>query len=275
MLPTRDALLEDGRRLRMARLGQGPPMILLHGYPDNLQIWCRLAPRLAERFEVIAMDWPGMGYSDPWPGGATPHHMAERLLRLLDGWRIEKANLVAMDMGGQPALVLAATRPERVRRLTVMNSLVVGSAPTSWEIRLLRRFGWNRFILRRFSRLAFLRAERTSLPRGVRLPSPLRDDLWEAFRRVDVRRFITKMCAGYQGRLATLPDLYRRIACPTLILWGACDRHFPPLQAELLHAVIAGSRLVVLPGGEHWMAWHLSEAVSRQILAFSTGGDVP
>ncbi len=183
-LPTREVLLENGRRLRVSRLGQGPPVVLLHGYPDNLQIWCRLAPKLAERFEVIATDWPGMGYSDPWPGGATPQHMADRLLRLLDLWGLTTADLVAMDMGGQPALVLAATHPERVCRLTVMNSLVFGAAATSWEIRLLRQFGWNRLILQRFGRLAFLRAEKTSLPRSVRLPAPYGPTYGELFAAV-------------------------------------------------------------------------------------------
>src|SRR5262245_59890704 len=62
MLATTFETDEAGHRLRLARLGSGPPLILLHGYPDNLQIWCELAPRLADRFTVIAFDWPGMGY---------------------------------------------------------------------------------------------------------------------------------------------------------------------------------------------------------------------
>ncbi|HEY7544564.1 MAG TPA: alpha/beta fold hydrolase, partial [Blastocatellia bacterium] len=61
----------NGKRLRVARAGSGPPLVLLHGYPDNLQIWSRLAPLLGERFEVIAFDWPGMGRSELWSGGAT------------------------------------------------------------------------------------------------------------------------------------------------------------------------------------------------------------
>ena len=68
-----------GKRLRVARLGKGPPLVLLHGYPDNLQVWNRLAPRLATQLEVVAFDWPGMGYSDEWPGGATPQLLAKRL----------------------------------------------------------------------------------------------------------------------------------------------------------------------------------------------------
>src|SRR3954454_19781999 len=124
MLTTSLEPMPDGRRVRVARLGSGDPLVLLHGYPDNLQIWCELAPRLASDYRVIAFDWPGMGRSDPWPGGATPSHMADRLAGLLDRWKLDSVTLAGMDMGGQPALVFAAKYPDRVRRLVVMNSLV-------------------------------------------------------------------------------------------------------------------------------------------------------
>ena len=71
MLPTELETLPSRHRLRVARVGNAnaPPLILLHGYPDNLQIWCELAPRLADLRRVIAFDWPGMGQSEAWPGG--------------------------------------------------------------------------------------------------------------------------------------------------------------------------------------------------------------
>src|SRR5262249_7073814 len=150
----------SGRPVRVARLGDpaAPPVVFLHGYPDNLQIWCELLPRLADRFRVVAFDWPGLGYSAGWPGGATPSHLADRLLALLDAWGVARASLVGLDMGGQPALAFAARHPDRVDRLVVMNSLVQHDAPTSWEIRVLRRFGWNRVILRRLPWCVFRRA---------------------------------------------------------------------------------------------------------------------
>lgn len=254
-----------GRRVRVARLGSGPPLVLLHGYPDNLQIFCELAPRLAGRFGVITFDWPGMGWSDAWPGGTTPQHMAERLRTLLDAWGVERALVLGMDMGGQPALAFAARYPDRVSRLVVMNSLVLPDRDTSWEIRILRRYRWNERIIAGLPRLVFHRAERTSLPRGVRLPQELRADLWESFRKKEVRAFISRMCGGYQGALPKLPDLYPQIRCPTLVLWGARDRHFPPAQAKGLHAAIEGARLEVIREGEHWMAWHRAEDVARRI----------
>jgi pimeloyl-ACP methyl ester carboxylesterase len=274
MLPTTFLTMSAGARVRLARLGSGPSMVLLHGYPDNLQIWCEAAPRLAERFTVLAVDWPGLGYSEAWPGGATPMILADRLRQLLDAWQIERASLVGLDMGGQPALAFAARHPQRIDRLVVMNSLVFGEEKTSWEIRILRKFGCNRFILRWLPGPVFHRAERTFLPAGVRLPAELRADMWESFRRPEVRRFLTKMCAGYQGTLPRLPELYRQIRCPTLVLWGECDKHFPLIQAQRLHAAVAGSVLTILPGGTHWMAWHRAAEVAGQIGTFLLSSSV-
>jgi pimeloyl-ACP methyl ester carboxylesterase len=257
--------LDNGKRLRVARLGEGPPLILLHGYPENLRIWNRLAPLLATRFQVIAFDWPGMGFSEPWPGGATPQIKADRLVALLDEWRIEKASMLGLDMGAQPALAFAALHPERISRLIAMNSLVFGDEKTSWEIRWLRKFGFNRFALKYLAALVFWRAEKTFLPRGSRLDRETRDDFWRAFSTVEVRRFVSKMCSGYQGSLGKLPTLYKQISCPTLVLWGEHDKHFPVIQAERLHQCISGSTLEIVPRGTHWMVLDRAEELADRI----------
>ena len=268
MLRTSIEKLSSGRLLRIARVGSGPPVVLLHGYPDNLQIWSELANRLADQFEVIAFDWPGMGYSEAWPGGTTPFHMAERLHKILDELSIERASLVGMDMGGQPALVFAANHPERIDRLVVMNSLVLWDEETSWEIEVLRKYGWNRFILRNFPRLVFWRAERSFLPRRRKLSSELKADLWKSFSQRDVRLFIARLCAGYQGTLMQLPEAYKKITCPTLVLWAEQDQHFPPIHAKRLCEAVAGSSLKIIPNAKHWMAWYLAGAVAESIRTF-------
>ena len=133
LLATERIALSNGKHLRIARLGQGPPIVFLHGYPENLQVWSELAPLLADRFEVVAFDWPGMGYSDEWPGGATPQLKAKRLLAILDELHLQRPTIVGIDMGGQPALAFASMYPDRVQQLVVMNSLVFGDEKTSWE----------------------------------------------------------------------------------------------------------------------------------------------
>ena len=258
----------QGRRVRFARLGSGPAIVLLHGYPDNLQIWSEVAPLLASDMTVIAPDWPGMGASEAWPGGATPFHMADHLLALLDHWRIDRAALVGIDMGGQPALVFAAQHPERVSHVIVSGSLLQWDAPTSWEIRLLRQFRFNQLLLRHAPRLVFHRALSTSLPRYSRVSPEVRADFWEHFRRREVRDFIIRMCAGYQGTLSRLPDEYRRITAPTLALWGNRDSHFPPNHAIRLQRQIPNVRLNLIDGGEHWLPLQQPGEFSRAILGF-------
>ena len=268
LLVTEQIQLSNGKRLRIARLGHGPPIVFLHGYPENLQIWSRLAPLLSDRFEVIAFDWPGMGYSDEWPGGATPQLMAKRLLAILDELHLPRPTVVGIDMGGQPSLVFAAMFPNRVKQLVVMNSLVFGNEKTSWEIQLLRKFGFNRFVLRSLPGLIFRRAQKTFLKKGERIDVQLRNDFWTAFSSMKVRRFISKMCAGYQGTMDQLPGLYEAIRCPTLILWAENDKHFPIVQATRLHQTITGSTLEIVPCGTHWMPITRAERLADSIIGF-------
>jgi pimeloyl-ACP methyl ester carboxylesterase len=257
-----------GRSLRVARLGSGPPLILLHGYPDNLQVWSELAPRLARRFEVIAFDWPGMGYSEAWSGGATPFDFARRLRTLMDDWGIARAVIAGHDMGGQPALAFAAEHPRRISGLVVMNSLVIWDEKTSWEIALLRKFGWNRVLLERLPHAVFFRAVQTFLPRGYKISVELRGDLWASFQLPEVRRFVVRMCAGYQGTLPRLKQLYSTIATPALFLWAARDKHFPVAHARKLAAMVPGAEVEEISGAGHWMALNHAEEVSSRILRF-------
>ena len=260
--------LHGGHELRVARLGSGPAVILLHGYPDNLQVWSELAPRLATQFDVIAFDWPGMGYSERWTGGATPFDFARRLRTLMDDWSIERAAIIGHDMGGQPALAFAAQHPDRISRLVVMNSLVIWDEKTSWEIALLRKFGWNRVLLERMPRAVFFRAIRTFLPRGYKLSPELRIDLSESFQRAEVRKFVVRMCAGYQGTLPRLKQLYPTIQTPSLFLWAERDKHFPVAHAKKLAEMVPGAKFEQVRGAAHWMALNLAEEVSSHILRF-------
>lgn len=260
--------MHGGRKLRVARLGKGLPVILLHGYPDNLQVWSALAPVLATRHEVIAFDWPGMGYSEAWSGGATPFDLAKRLRTLMDVWNIERATIIGHDMGGQPGLAFASGYASRVSRLVVMNSLVIWDEKTSWEIALLRKFGWNRVLLERMPRAVFFRAIRTFLPRGYKLDADLRKDLWESFERPGVRKFVVRMCAGYQGSLPRLKELYPLLRTPALFLWAERDQHFPVAHAKKLAEMVPGAKLEVIPRAGHWMALNLAGEVGARTLRF-------
>jgi len=255
-----------GLGVRVARFGSGPPLLLLHGYPDDLQGFSRIAPLLAARHQVIAFDWPGMGGSGEVPRAASPAGRAELLVTLLDAWRVERATFAGIDMGAPPALVLAALHPERVERLVVMNSLLFGDAPTARAIRTMRNAPLRAAALRVVPGVVFEAAVSSS---SGELDAELRGEFRAAFLRPEVLAHVRRLCAGYEKALPDLPLLYERIAAPTLSRWGEHDDHFPPEHGRRLQALIGGSRFEVLERARHWM--HLAEPqrVAAAILAFT------
>lgn len=270
LLPTETLDFGNGETLRVARLGAGPPLLLLHGYPGNLQIFCRLAPLLAEDYAVIALDWPGMGYSSAWKGGTAPLQLAKRLCKILDFLGLEKVNLLGQDMGGQPVLAFAERYPERVGKVLVLNSLLQWDVGTSWEIRVLRKLRFNVLLLRYFPRLVFWRACRTFFSGGTRLTPAAKTDLWEAFSQKPVREYIIRMCFGYEAQLPRLPQRYAKIAAPVLFLWGEKGKHFPLRHAKATLEQVKNGRLVVLSAAPHWMVYQNSGLVADAIRKFLT-----
>lgn len=120
----------DGVAIHMARSGRGRPVCLLHGASGNLNdMTFRLAPALAERYEVIAMDRPGLGLSGAPAGGAVSIRAQAALLRAaLARARVERPILVGHSFGGSVALAWAVDAPDSI------DGLVLLAAPSEiWE----------------------------------------------------------------------------------------------------------------------------------------------
>ena len=271
LLPT-TWLQTDAGRDRMTRVGSGPPVILLHGYPETLQLFSHLVPRLAERFEVLAFDWPGQGYSDRWPGPAHPEERAEQLATLMDHWDLPSAHLVATDMGGHPALSLAATSPQRVQSLTIMNCLLFGDGPTSFRISLMRRSRLASFAFRRAPSAVYAQCKQTFLERGAPWPTELDEDFLRAFRSPAVGRFVADLCTDVEAAFPRLPDHYWKIDQPTMALWAEQEAHFPIRQAERFTTLVDSAHLRVIPGAGHWMAFTRAAAVEEALRGFLLEG---
>lgn len=122
--------MAEGVRIRYARMGNGPPVVLIHGASGNLNdMTFRLAPALADRYEVIAVDRPGHGKSGLPSGGGVSINAQARLLReSLEKAGIERPIVVGHSYGGAVALAWAVDAPD------TMSGLVLLSAPTQvWE----------------------------------------------------------------------------------------------------------------------------------------------
>jgi pimeloyl-ACP methyl ester carboxylesterase len=111
----------DGVRLHVAEAGEGPPLVLLHGWPQHWWCWRRLIPTLARDFRVIAPDLRGFGWSEAPPGDYAKSAFAADVLALLDAEGLDRVRLIGHDWGGYTAFLLARHHPERVERLLVLD----------------------------------------------------------------------------------------------------------------------------------------------------------
>jgi (E)-2-((N-methylformamido)methylene)succinate hydrolase len=114
------------RRLHLRRaVGEGPPLLLLHGLGVSGAVWQALARRLVPTWSPIAPDLPGHGESDPagpgGPGGYTPEALADAVGGLLDALRIERIPVVGHSLGALVALALAVHHPQRVTGVVLLD----------------------------------------------------------------------------------------------------------------------------------------------------------
>jgi pimeloyl-ACP methyl ester carboxylesterase len=106
-------------RLHAVIGGEGPPLLLVHGWPENWYAWRMLMPALARDFEVIAVDQRGMGLSDKPEGGYDTGTQAGDLVALMDALGHQRFAVVGHDTGFAISYALAADHPDRVDRLAL------------------------------------------------------------------------------------------------------------------------------------------------------------
>jgi pimeloyl-ACP methyl ester carboxylesterase len=127
-----------GLRTHVATAGHGPPVVLLHGWPQHWYEWRNLMPALADRHRVIALDQRGFGWSEAPPSGYEKENLAEDALAVLDALGIERVKLVGHDWGAWVGFLLALRAPERIDRYLALNILppwtsMRAMAPHMWR----------------------------------------------------------------------------------------------------------------------------------------------
>lgn len=117
--------LEQGTTLAYRELGAGPPVLLLHGWPTSSYLWRAVMPPIASTNRVLALDLPGFGGSDKPLGAGYGFDFFERTI---DGFLarlgVDDVALAGHDLGGPVALRWALRRPERARRIALLNTLI-------------------------------------------------------------------------------------------------------------------------------------------------------
>ena len=120
--------------LHYVRAGKGDPIVLLHGWPQSWHCWHKIMPALSERYSIIAPDLRGLGDSSRPLDGYDKATVAEDIRKLVhEHLNIKSYYLVAHDWGGPVAFCLAATYPEHVRKLVMLDTAVPGDGSGSFS----------------------------------------------------------------------------------------------------------------------------------------------
>jgi haloacetate dehalogenase len=271
--------------------GSGPPLLLLHGFPQTHVMWHAVAPQLAQRFTVVAADLPGYGASFRPPATADHAGHAKRALAAdLVAAMAELGHgafaVVGHDRGGRVAYRMALDHPASVSRLAVLDIVPTAEVWARADATLaLGYWHWaflaqpaplpERMILA--DRDAFwIAAQRMGLKRGdPRYP----EELLGTYRaQLDDPDVVTAMCEDYRAgasidREHDDADRGRRtIDCPARVLWGA-DGSLPRFYADPLepwrpYAPAMSGRAIEDAG--HFLPEDQADAVAEDLLAFLT-----
>ncbi|WP_245512849.1 alpha/beta fold hydrolase [Enterovirga rhinocerotis] len=117
----------NGIRMHYVVAGQGPTVILLHGWPQTWFAWHGQIERLARRFRVVAADLRGTGLSEVTPSGYDKRTIAEDIRALIGHLGVPQAHVVGHDMGGKAAYILAHLHPGVVSKLVLVDCLLPGT----------------------------------------------------------------------------------------------------------------------------------------------------
>lgn len=242
----------------------GPPIILLHGFPESGRTWGPvLAPLAARGFRVIAPDMRGYANSDA-PAGLAPYALpllAEDVVALADACGLDRFDLVGHDWGGVVAWAVAGWYGDRLNRLVVLAAPhpdIMAGVIRRHPSQLLRSLYVGFFQLPRLPE-AMLRARRfhrlrRALVRSARPGtfSPAALDRYAA----DWNERLTPMLNYYRALRLARPKV-GRITVPTHILWGAQDRFLSAPLAFASAAMCRDAAVELRVDATHWL--HLEQ----------------
>lgn len=262
-------------RTAYIRHGNGPPLVLLHGYIGSIWNWEHQIEPLGRRFTLYIPDLLGQGLSDKPRIAYTPSAYIEWLRGFLDALGISRAHLAGNSMGAGLALGLALTHPDRVERLVLISGFpgeVLAQARGRY-LKLLSRLG-SGWLFGLACRLVGRRGLRTFLEGIIqdrnRVTPAVVERAYRLFKEYGKARplWSSLTCVGDWDRLYA-PHV-GTVTAPVLIVWGRDDRFFPLAVGEDLHRSIPGSRFAVIPDAGHLPMWEQPDEVNRLIADFLT-----
>jgi pimeloyl-ACP methyl ester carboxylesterase len=264
----------DGVRLRYVVVGSGPPLVLLHTLRTQLDLFQRVIPALASRYQVYALDFPGHGHSEI----PAVDYKADLFINAVSGFLrqlgIENAVLVGESIGATTALAVAARRDPRVRAVVAISTYDYdrgrGTQRGSAISRLL--FSLNDVpvlggtVMRLRSYPVVKAVFEGGLHRLKALPAPLAQEMYRVGNRPGHYQAFMSLVHHWPTWEA-VRERYGDIDCPVLLLYGDHDWSRPDERAETAR-LIPGAEVRTVNNAGHFLSFDAPAETIEQVVEF-------
>jgi 3-oxoadipate enol-lactonase len=264
-----DRLQVGDLNISVSDAGDGPPVILLHGFACGKRMWLHQVRALKRGFRVIAYDQRGHGLTDAPPAAQrySASLLARDLVGVLDTLKIERAAIVGFSLGGGPALALAASKPERVSHLVLADVGAGADDPIKLES-MARR--WGDLIARGDTDALVCEMLRSELFKVYARRNLRRRNHMAALIRatpIDGLRFTLSELLAKRKSLFRLTGVLKSIRVPTLVMVGQLD-YVCSKAARLMAQSIPNATLKVIGNSGHMSPLEQPAAFNAALLEF-------
>jgi pimeloyl-ACP methyl ester carboxylesterase len=247
--PAKELELPQGR-LRYHDTGAGPPLVFVHGFLTNANLWRNVVAQLAPDFRCIALDLPFGAHVAPMPNAdLTPPGLANLVADAIDAVSVEDATLVGNDTGGAICQLVATRRPERLGALVLTSCDAFESFPPrlfKYVLMPAQVPGLGPVV---FGGMRLRAARRLPIAYGWVTKRPIDREaedsyVYPALTRSEIRKDIRRVLKGVDSRYTLeAAERLHQFDRPALIAWSREDRLFPPEHAERLAAILPQGRV--------------------------------